>query len=59
MRVLFMGECVFGNITIGDDVAIGANAVVTKGLPNMAVAGGVPAKILSFEGSGDFVAFRK
>ena len=44
---------------IGNDVAIGANAVATKDLPDKAVAVGVPAKIISYDGSGDFVLFRK
>jgi serine O-acetyltransferase len=47
-----------GRITIGNDVAIGANAVVTKSIPKTAVVAGIPAKIISFEGSSDFVVFR-
>jgi serine O-acetyltransferase len=49
------GARIFGPITIGNDVAIGANAVVTKDLPDQAVAVGIPAKIISYEGSQDFV----
>jgi serine O-acetyltransferase len=49
------GAKIFGGIRIGNDVAIGANAVVTKDLPDNAVAGGVPAKIINFGGSRDFV----
>jgi len=49
------GAKVFGKITIGNDVAIGANAVVNKDVPDNAVVGGVPAKILSMKGSADFV----
>jgi len=51
------GAKVFGKITIGNNVAIGANAVVTKDLPDNAVAVGIPAKIISYEGSKDFVIF--
>lgn len=51
------GAKVFGGITIGNDVAIGANAVVTQDLPDNAVAGGVPARIISYKGSKDFVIF--
>jgi serine O-acetyltransferase len=51
------GARLIGRITIGNDVAIGANAVVTKDLPDNAVAVGVPAKIISYEGSRDFVAY--
>ncbi|CAD5978426.1 serine O-acetyltransferase [Planktothrix agardhii] len=49
------GAKIFGKIRIGNDVAIGANAVVTKDLPDNAVAMGIPAKIISYEGSQDFV----
>ncbi len=52
------GAKVIGPISIGNDVAIGANAVVTKDLPDMAVAVGIPAKVISYEGSGDFVHFK-
>jgi len=51
------GVKMFGKITIGNDVAIGANAVVTKDLPDNAVAVGIPAKIVSYESSRDFVNF--
>ena len=49
------GAKVFGNITVGNDVAVGANAVVTKDVADSAVVGGVPAKVLSMKGSADFV----
>jgi serine O-acetyltransferase len=49
------GAKVFGPITIGNDVAIGANAVVTRDLPDRAVAVGVPARIISYAGSGDLI----
>jgi serine O-acetyltransferase len=53
------GARIFGPITIGNDVAIGANAVVTKDLPDNAVAVGIPAKIISYQGSQDFVHYRE
>lgn len=40
------GAIVIGGIEIGDNVTIGANAVVTKPVPSNAVVAGVPAKIL-------------
>lgn len=49
------GAKIFGGIRIGNDVAIGANAVVTKDLPDNAVAVGIPARIISYESSRDFV----
>ena len=40
------GAKILGNIKVGDDVAIGANAVVIKDVPANSIAVGVPAKIL-------------
>ena len=36
-------------ITIGDNVIIAPNAVVVKDVPDNAVVGGVPAKIIKFK----------
>ncbi|WP_276481353.1 acyltransferase [Paraflavitalea pollutisoli] len=33
-------------VTIGDNVIIGANAVVTKDIPSNTIAGGIPAKVI-------------
>ena len=33
---------------IGNNVTVGANSVVTKDIPDNAVVGGVPAKIIRF-----------
>jgi serine O-acetyltransferase len=52
------GAKIFGPIRIGDDVAIGANAVVLKDVPNHAVVAGIPAKLISEKGSGKLVRFR-
>jgi serine O-acetyltransferase len=41
-----VGAKVLGDITIGDDVRIGANAVVVRSVPAGATAVGIPAKIL-------------
>ena len=49
------GAKVFGKIRIGNDVAIGANAVVLKDVPDRAVVGGIPAAILSYKSSTDFI----
>lgn len=40
------GAIIFGGITIGDNVTIGANAVVNIPIPDNAVVAGVPAKVL-------------
>ncbi|MBR5550540.1 MAG: glycosyltransferase [Muribaculaceae bacterium] len=49
------GAKVIGKITIGNNVAIGANAVVTKDVPDNAVVGGIPAKIISMNGSSEIL----
>ena len=41
------GAKICGNVTIGDDANIGANAVVLHDVPARATAIGIPAKILS------------
>ena len=52
------GAKVFGKITIGNNVAIGANAVVTKDLPSNSIAVGVPARIIPNKGSEGYI-YRK
>jgi serine O-acetyltransferase len=47
------GAKIFGNVTIGDDVNIGANAVVLIDIPAGQTAVGIPAKILKPKTSGD------
>ncbi len=49
------GAKVVGGITIGDDVAIGANSVVTADVPANSVVGGVPARVISSQGSGAYL----
>lgn len=49
------GAVIIGNITIGDNAAIGANCVVTKDVPENAVVVGVPGKIISYNGSDGYV----
>lgn len=44
-----LGAKVFGNVKIGNNVTIGANAVVTKDIPDNAVVGGIPAKIIKIK----------
>ncbi|MBN3926987.1 serine O-acetyltransferase [Nostoc sp. NMS4] len=47
------GAKIFGNVTIEDDVNIGANAVVLSDIPPGKTAVGIPAKIISSKNSGD------
>lgn len=43
---IYPGAKIIGNITIGNNVIIGANAVVTKSFPDNCIVGGVPAKVI-------------
>ena len=40
------GAVIIGEITIGDNVSIGANAVVLMDIPDDSIAVGVPARII-------------
>lgn len=53
------GAKVIGKIRIGNHVAIGANAVVTRDVPDDAVVVGVPAKVISMESSRDMILFHR
>ncbi|EKE12544.1 MAG: hypothetical protein ACD_13C00184G0002 [uncultured bacterium] len=50
------GAKILGDIIIADDIAIGANSVVTKSFttPNVTIAG-IPAKIISENGSAVYI----
>ena len=49
------GAKIVGNIQIGNNVAIGANCVVTRNIPDNAVVVGVPGEIISYKGSEGYV----
>lgn len=42
------GACILGGVHVGDNAVIGANAVVIHDVPDFAVIGGNPAKILKY-----------
>lgn len=43
------GVWLWGGVNIGNNVFVLPNAVVTKDVPNDAVVGGVPAKIIKYQ----------
>ena len=55
--VVAAGAKVLGPIHIGNDAAIGANAVVTKSMPEHAVVVGIPGKLHSRRGSFDLIRY--
>ncbi len=48
---------IIGGIEIGDDAAVGAGAIVTKSVPPRAVVAGNPARIISYNGSFDYIHY--
>jgi serine O-acetyltransferase len=50
------GSVITGNINIGKNAAIGANSVVIEDLPENAVAVGIPARIISLNGSEGYIS---
>lgn len=49
------GAKMFGKITIGDNVAIGANSVVTHDVPSGVTVVGIPAKVINTRGSDGMI----
>ena len=47
------GAKVIGGVVVGNNVMIGANAVVTRDVPDDAVVAGVPARVISYRGAND------
>lgn len=52
--VIFPGAKVIGKITLGNNVVVGANAVVVDDVPDNSVVAGVPAKVISKDSSRCF-----
>lgn len=50
--IISAGSCILGKVTIGDNVKIGANAVVISDIPDNCTAVGIPAKIVKYS-NGD------
>lgn len=51
------GAKIFGKIKIGDNVAIGANSVVTKDVPDHVTVAGAPAKVINQNGSNGLIIY--
>ncbi len=49
------GACILRGTTVGDNAIIGTSAVVTKDVPERGVVGGIPAKLLSDQGSAGYI----
>jgi serine O-acetyltransferase len=49
------GCAVIGGIKLGNDVAVGANAVVVESVPDSGVVVGAPARLVSGKGSAEYV----
>jgi serine O-acetyltransferase len=49
------GAKIVGSVKIGNNVAIGANCVVTKNISDNSVVVGIPGKVISLEGSKGYI----
>lgn len=49
------GSKVIGKVVIGNNVAIGANCVVTRDVPDHAVVVGIPGRVISDKGSDGYI----
>jgi serine O-acetyltransferase len=50
------GAKLVGAVRVGNNVAIGANCVVTRDVPDNAVVVGIPGKVLSYDGAEHYVS---
>jgi len=50
------GAKVLGKVRIGDDAAIAANCVVIDDVPDGGVVVGIPGRVVSLDGAGEYIA---
>lgn len=48
--VMCTGSKIIGNVKVGNNVMIGAGAVVVKDIPDNAVVVGIPARVVNYDG---------
>ena len=51
--IIYSGAKIIGNISIGNNAIIGANAVVVKDVSDNMIMGGIPAKVIGFRKEDD------
>lgn len=51
------GAKLYGKIIIGNNVAVGANAVVNKDVPDHVTVAGVPARVINEKGSANMLLY--
>lgn len=51
--IIYTGAKIMGDVTVGDNAVIGVNAVVTSDVPENAIVGGIPAKIIRYRTDKD------
>jgi serine O-acetyltransferase len=49
------GAVIVGDVAIGDRAAVGANAVISRDIPPDGVAVGIPARVISRDGSAGYI----
>jgi serine acetyltransferase len=55
--IIYDGGTVLGNIHIGEGCIISAKSIVTKPLPPLAIASGVPAKLIAYRNLHDSLEY--